>query len=957
MKHIKLGLPIYFLLTVFTFSLLHSSPNSLQKNAAINSTQGLSHLDECLVRSSKKITKLVLDNGFTALLYQTQPENMSPEVVTMLTFAVGSKDEEHGQFGFAHAVEHMIFKGTEKMSELDLKAIAEKFCIGSIGIGYNANTSTDLTRYYFKTDEKNWPVFLGILADCMENVRFDEHHFASEVKAIVNELKMRSKDPSGLVHNILGEEFYPSNHPYHHPLGGFKEDLLQANAAQLKAFYKKHYTPEKGLLTVVGNVDVESFKKLVYLHFDSIPAASNIEDAPTFDMPDQQITQKKIVVSKHIPAPILFLTWKTLSNYQDRTSAHAQDFMQYVLQERLRPLRDEHNLVFGISAGGHVAQFGGNMYIYLRPKNEADRSWFDKTFNKKSIVKRCKQFITDQINDLMVNGPTEQELANFRHNSKTSLLDAFQYNVSIASMFASNYFIERNEYQVFDDIRVCDSLNKKTIQEFCKKFLKPSRMHTISFQPIAQNDEQEWEALHAMIDTADEKLINNKIRESQVDEEKNLVDQLPEPELIDFSLEKPDQHFILSNGLEVFIKNKPNTPFIAFSCSFKNNEQLSLYLDNNNQEHVRMLTMSQLLEGSKGFSKKDHIDFFEKLGASAFFGSGGASGSCLQEDLAVVGQRCMHILTQPTFPRASFNQAIAHEIESIKMNKKSEIYVASKTIGDYLFAQYPWRKSDDQMIALLEKTWRNELFTFHKNYVIPTGMFITLVGDIDKKTIKADLEKIFGSWKPSIRDNSYDFTIPEITNPAPQEIIKPMPKEMVVLMLARITNYADTDDDLILELIEQYLNKQLFAIREATGLFYSCQGSLSASGFLTKGAGRVVTLLSPQNVAPTEKLIRTMLQSIADNGIPEYDLNVAKQTKRMELAKSFATNQALNNAYNFIIRNNKDWNYFDNCLDRINAVTHEEVNAVVSNYLNPASWSTIKVGRLNNVDPQNISGN
>ncbi len=959
MKNLKLGKSIYFLLIILAFSFLHGTDSEI--NAPLK-TQEISarpstHLDECLIRSSKKIKKLVLDNGFTALLYQTQPENMSPEVVTMLTFAVGSKDEEHGQFGFAHAVEHMIFKGTEKMSESDLNAIAEKFCIGSVGIGYNANTSTDLTRYYFKTDEKNWPVFLGILADCMENVRFDEHHFASEVKAIVNELKMRSKDPSGLVYNILGEEFNPSNHPYHHPLGGFKEDLLQANAAQLKEFYKKHYTPDKGLLIVVGNVDVQSFEKLVHQHFDAIPAASNIQEATTFDMPNQHITQKKIVVSKHIPAPILFFSWKTLDNYLDRTSVHAQDFIQYVLQERLRPLCDEHDLVFSIAAGGYVAQFGGGMCIYVRPKNEADRSWFDKTFNKKSIVKRCKQFIAAQLNDLITNGPTEQELANYKHCSKTSLLESFQYNDAIASTLSSTYFIQRNEYQYLDDITVSDSLNKEVIQTFCNKFLKPSRMHTISFQPITQDEETEWEAMQAVIDAADEKLINNKIRESKVEEESNLADTLPEPELIDFSLEKPDRHFILSNGLEVFIKNKPNTPFIAFSCSFKNNEQFSLYLDKNNQDHVRMLCMSQLLEGSKWFSKKDHIDFFQKLGASAFFGSNGGSFSCLQDNLTEVAQRFIHILTRPTFPRSAFNQTIAHEIESMKINKKSEVYVASKTIGDYLFAQYPWRKSSDQIISLLEKTWRNELFTFHKNYVIPSAMFVTLVGDINEKTIRAELENIFGSWKTSTNDSSYDISIPDITNPEPTDIIKIMPKEMVVLMLARVTDYADTHDDLVLELIEQYLNKQIYAIREATGLFYSCNGSLSASSFLTKGAGRVLTLLSPQNVEKTEKLIRAMLQSIADNGIPAYDLNIAKQTKRMSLAKSFSTNQSLNNAYNFIIRNNKDWNYFNDCLERINAVTLEEVNTVVRKYLNPATWSTIKVGRLNNVDPQNISGN
>lgn len=943
-------------LSIFSCLLLIIITSSIISTQAEQQTNF--HLDQCLQRSRQKVHKLVLDNGFTALLYQTQPESKSPEVITSLTFDVGSRDEKHGQFGFAHAVEHMIFKGTEKMSELDLQAIAEKFCIGSIGIGYNAHTGLDATTYYFKTDEKNWPVFVGILADCMQNVSFAEHHFASEVKAIVNELKMYSKDPNRLIYNILGEELFASNHPYHHPLGGFKEDLLRASAADVKKFYTEHYSPDKGLFIVVGNVEKEQFERLVRENFENIPTLKNNEQSSAFlDFPDQQLAQKKIVIRKHIPAQIVAFTWKTLQNNQDRSSVIAQDFVKYVLQERLRPLKDEHDLVLGIYATGYIARLGGGLSIVVNPKDEKNRSWFDSLFNGERLIKRCKKFILEQLNNLSLNGPTAQELSNYKRAAKISLLGALEHNTAVASILEQSYFTHRDEYQIFNDLEFSDALDACAIQTFCKQYLTPSRMHTISFEPIKGDEEKEWLEFQKIIDTADEKLLNQRIRETAVEEER-LVHELPEPELIDFELEKPDLQFTLANGLDVIIKQKPNTPFIALTCEFKNNEKRSLYLDSKNQEHIKTLAMSLLIEGSDSFSKKDHIDFFDRLGVSYNFGSAGGYCSCLLEDINSVLERFVHILTRPTFPRSAFKQAVSNNIETIKQNQQREFYIAGKAMGDYLFKGYPWRKNDEQSIQLLESTWRHNLFQLHKRYVTPKEMFVTLVGDINKETIRTDLEKVFGSWKAEKHDDdSIGFIIPEIDAPTGQTINKEMPKEMAILMLARLTTYADTDDDLALDLLEQYLNKQIFAIREQTGVFYGCSGSLTASRFLTKGAAQIATMLIPQNISLAEKMLRAMLQSIAQNGIPEYDLNIAKQTKRMALAKSFATNGALCKAYSFLIRNNKDWNYFEDILERLNALTVQDVNEVAKRYLDPSTWTTVKVGRLNNVNAENIPGN
>ena len=176
-----------------------------------------------------KIHKETLDNGLTILFYHKEH---TPEVMLQIVYDVGSRDEESQEYGFAHLIEHMIFKGTEKLSEKDIDEIATKF--GAIS---NAYTSYDKTAYWFYTDNKNWKVFLDILADCMGNVRFDEDQLSSEIKAVYEEIKTRDEDGSG----NLFTELFPSNHPYHHPVLGYKENILNVDVQDVKVFYKKYY--------------------------------------------------------------------------------------------------------------------------------------------------------------------------------------------------------------------------------------------------------------------------------------------------------------------------------------------------------------------------------------------------------------------------------------------------------------------------------------------------------------------------------------------------------------------------------------------------------------------------------------------------------------------------------------------------------------------------------------------
>src|SRR5579871_3608886 len=128
------------------------------------------------------VEKVVLDNGLTVLIRESHE---IPKVSFQIWYNVGSKDELIGEKGIAHLIEHMIFKGTDTLSESDINVLVHKLS----GV-CNAFTSYDYTGYYFNFPTHHWREAFPIVADCMINCRFNEDMLNSEMKAVIQELKL-----------------------------------------------------------------------------------------------------------------------------------------------------------------------------------------------------------------------------------------------------------------------------------------------------------------------------------------------------------------------------------------------------------------------------------------------------------------------------------------------------------------------------------------------------------------------------------------------------------------------------------------------------------------------------------------------------------------------------------------------------------------------------------------------
>ncbi|MGL3200074.1 MULTISPECIES: insulinase family protein [Curtobacterium] len=170
---------------------------------------------------------------------------------------VGSRDEREGQFGSTHFLEHLLFKGTEGRSALDI-AIA----FDSVGGEHNAATAKEYTCYYARVRDADVPMAVQVIGDMVTGSVLDPEAFDIERGVILEELAMAADDPA----DVAGEAFFAAafdGHPLGRPIGGTPDSIRAVQRDEVLAHYREHYAPNGIVVTAAGAVDHDRFRDLV----------------------------------------------------------------------------------------------------------------------------------------------------------------------------------------------------------------------------------------------------------------------------------------------------------------------------------------------------------------------------------------------------------------------------------------------------------------------------------------------------------------------------------------------------------------------------------------------------------------------------------------------------------------------------------------------------------------------
>ncbi|RJE85763.1 M16 family metallopeptidase [Paracoccus onubensis] len=257
-----------------------------------------------LAEMPEGISHFTLPNGLETVVIE---DHRAPVVVQMLWYKIGSADEPPGKSGIAHYLEHLMFKGTDKLEPGELSKTVTRN-----GGMDNAFTSYDYTTYFQRIASDRLPLIMEMEADRMANLKIGEDDWQAERQVVLEERAQRiDSDPSALfAEERNAVQYY--NHPYRRPVIGWRQEMMALTREDAIAWYDEHYSPDEAVLILAGDVTPEKARELAEKYYGPITAKGKpeprarpqepIQNAPRrMEMQDARVAQPRMTRSYLVP--------------------------------------------------------------------------------------------------------------------------------------------------------------------------------------------------------------------------------------------------------------------------------------------------------------------------------------------------------------------------------------------------------------------------------------------------------------------------------------------------------------------------------------------------------------------------------------------------------------------------------------------------------------------------------
>ena len=265
----------------------------------------------------------VLNNGMKIIVKE---DHRAPTVAHMIWYKAGSMDEQNGTTGVAHALEHMMFKGTKALKPGEFSQR-----VAALGGRENAFTSKDYTAYFQQIEKSKLEKVMALEADRMANLVFDKNEFSREIRVVMEERRWRTEDqPIPLVYETMYAVAFGA-HPYHHPIAGWMSDLQNMTVQDAKAWYDRWYAPNNATMVVTGDVDPKQVFALAEKHFGKIPRKAVHVTKSQNEPPQRGIRRVTVKAPAENPYVVLAFKVPTLRDVDKDMESHALDVLAAIL--------------------------------------------------------------------------------------------------------------------------------------------------------------------------------------------------------------------------------------------------------------------------------------------------------------------------------------------------------------------------------------------------------------------------------------------------------------------------------------------------------------------------------------------------------------------------------------------------------------------------------------------------
>ncbi|GID95394.1 M16 family metallopeptidase [Amorphoplanes digitatis] len=201
------------------------------------------------------VRRTVLPSGLR-ILTESIPTTRSAALGVWV--GVGSRDETPAMSGASHFLEHLLFKGTEKRTALQISAEIE-----AVGGETNAFTTKEYTCFYARVLDVDLPLAVDVLCDAVSSSILDPEDVETERGVILEEIAMHDDEPGDEVHDVFTEAVFGAETPLGRLISGTAETISPMTRTQINRFYRTRYKAPQIVITAAGNLDHARVVRLI----------------------------------------------------------------------------------------------------------------------------------------------------------------------------------------------------------------------------------------------------------------------------------------------------------------------------------------------------------------------------------------------------------------------------------------------------------------------------------------------------------------------------------------------------------------------------------------------------------------------------------------------------------------------------------------------------------------------
>ncbi|NII10030.1 pitrilysin family protein [Oleiagrimonas sp. C23AA] len=786
------------------------------------------------------VTRATLKNGLRVVIVR---DDLAPVVTTQMNYLAGGSETPAGFPGTAHAVEHMMFRGSPGLSKDQISALA-----ANMGGNFNAQTMDDSTRYYFTVPKQDLDVALRLHALRMRGVDMKAAEWNDERGAIEQEVSRDLSSPMFKAQTQIRQALF-SGTPYAHSPLGTRDSFNKTTAAALKKFHDTWYTPNNAVLVIAGDVNPSKTLDEVKQLFGSIPSRA-VPKRPGFDFTD--------VKSKQISMPTDTPYGFQLRAYR-MPGLTSTDYATAMVMSAA--LGSQRGALFGMGmdgtalAGGFGTNFlphGGIAFAY---------GVFPKGAPVKGISKRMDAILhaaaTKGIDPALVEAAKRKALADLEYdkNSVAGLANAW-----------SDAIVEQGMSSPDQVRQAIEAVTPAKVDALAARVLKENQAVVATLSPESSGKPVSSKGFGGAesFGSAPDKPVVLPEWAQQAFAKLHVPDSALKP-----------SDFHLPNGLRVIVQPETVSDTVYVAGRIKTNEHLQADEDN--------AGVASVLERLFSFGTKDmnRLQFQQALDAIAAHESAG-SGFSLAVPAAHFDQGVKLLASnelKPALPPKAFQIVKRQSARVVAGQLQSPDFLNSLHM---LKALYP--KNDPATRHATPHSVMGLTLGDVKDYYAktfrPDMTTIVVVGKVTPEQAKAVVAKYFGGWKASGAKPNTDYAAVPANKPAQFNTPDKTSVQDSVQMAQTVDVTENSPQRFALNLGNKVLGGGFYAsrlykdLREKHGLVYTVGSGFSLDK--NRGMYSVQFGCDPDKVSAARSLVVSNLKRMQDEPVSASELKQAK---------------------------------------------------------------------------------